>query len=791
LPQKTTASNQSAERGTPPGGLTAPVDTGRALRIAILTAIFPPDIGGPASHAADLAKDLRDRGHSVEVITLGSATRTLRRPGIVRYPRWWPWPLRIAAVASCLIRRRQSYELIYATGLHVDAAVGAVSARRPLVAKVVGDQVWERARRLSMTSATFDQFERERSRSVRVRMMRAARNWSLRRARAVTVPSRYLCGVVERWLGGTPRPTLIYNRVKVKDVPTDRRNRGDDLQVVFVGRLVEHKRIDVVLEGLSRTDRPRLEVVGDGPDRERLRRRAEELSLGDRVEFTGALDHDTVVKRLAAADLLVIASEYEGLPHVAVEALACGTPIASVDVGGVREVVAHGTNGLIVESRTPDAFASVFRLLQDDGMLRRRLAASTRTTAARWRFERTVDELESLFRTVIRQKPRAVFLGKVEIDDPVPETSLKRLRVIGTWFAAKVLADGVPRRRDVGGTRVLTFPWTRFGPLSSVAYYALGPLVAVWLAAHRGPSVVVCQSPFEAFGCVIARRCVPPGLRPLLVVEVHGDWRASSRYYGGRLRTWIGPIADRVAVWTLRRADRVRVISDWLADRVREAGFRGALDQFPTFTDYTAFLEAPLRPPPDEPCVAFVGSASPVKGLDVLLVAWAHAARAVPGARLSIVGGGPLLDAARSQARRLGFDSRVAFLGPLSSDGVREVLDRSTCLVLPSRSEGMGRVILEAYLRARPVIATAVGGVPELVEEGRSGFLVQPDDPNALSNALIRMLSNLDQARAMGDEARSTAAARDPASQFEAGYAQIARWVTDARSRSAPGRAER
>jgi glycosyltransferase involved in cell wall biosynthesis len=339
------------------------------------------------------------------VITLGSATRTLRRPGIVRYPRWWPWPLRMAAVASRLTRRRQSYDLIYATGLHVDAAIGAMSARRPLVAKVVGDQVWERARRQSLTSATFDQFEREGSRSVRVRMMRAVRNWSLRRARAVTVPSRYLCGVVERWLGGKPQPTVIYNRVKIKNVPTDRRDHGGDLHVVFVGRLVEHKRIDVVLEALSLTDRSRLEVVGRGPDLERLRRRAEDLSLGDRVTFMGALDHETVLERLACADVLVLSSEYEGLPHVAVEALACGTPIASVDVGGVREVVEHETNGLIVEARTPAAFAAAFLRLQGDVTLRRRLASSSRTTAAEWRFDRTTDELESLFRTVVSSKP--------------------------------------------------------------------------------------------------------------------------------------------------------------------------------------------------------------------------------------------------------------------------------------------------------------------------------------------------------------------------------------------------
>jgi glycosyltransferase involved in cell wall biosynthesis len=367
----------------------------------MLTSIFPPDIGGPATHAADLAEDLRDRGHSVAVVTLGEGSRRTTRPGIVRYPRRWPWPVRMAAVACWLLLRRRRYDVIYATGLHLEAAIGAVLARRPYVAKVVGDPVWERARRLSLTSATFEEFDGEGSRSARVQMMRAARNWSLRRARAVTVPSRYLCRVVERWLGGQPQPTVIYNRARSKDGPTPPWSGRRDLHLVFIGRLVEHKRVDVILEAVARVEATVLEIIGDGPDRRRLRRRAQELSLGARVRFMGSLNHEAVLERLAAADLLVLASEYEGLPHVAVEALACGTPIASVDVGGVREVIVDRSTGLIVESRTPSAFAAVFRQLQDDTVLRRRLAASTRALAAEWRFERTSDEVESLLRKVL------------------------------------------------------------------------------------------------------------------------------------------------------------------------------------------------------------------------------------------------------------------------------------------------------------------------------------------------------------------------------------------------------
>jgi teichuronic acid biosynthesis glycosyltransferase TuaC len=182
----------------------------------------------------------------------------------------------------------------------------------------------------------------------------------------------------------------------------DARNLGSiPSPVVCIGRLVDYKRVDVILEAVARVEATALEVIGDGPERERLCRRAQELSLGARVRFAGSLEHEAVLERLAAADLLMLASEAEGLPHVAVEALACGTPIASVHVGGVREVIVDRSSGLIVESRTPSAFAAVFRQLQDDTLLRRRLAASTRALAAEWRFERTSDEVESLLREVL------------------------------------------------------------------------------------------------------------------------------------------------------------------------------------------------------------------------------------------------------------------------------------------------------------------------------------------------------------------------------------------------------
>jgi glycosyltransferase involved in cell wall biosynthesis len=129
------------------------------MRVVIVTGIFPPDIGGPATHAGDLQDELAGRGHTAIVVSLTDSPHVDERADLVRYPRRWPWPLRLVAVTWWLVRHRRTYDVVYATGLHPAATAGARLARRPVVAKVVGDPAWERARRLGLLTTAFDEFQ--------------------------------------------------------------------------------------------------------------------------------------------------------------------------------------------------------------------------------------------------------------------------------------------------------------------------------------------------------------------------------------------------------------------------------------------------------------------------------------------------------------------------------------------------------------------------------------------------------------------------------------------------------
>jgi glycosyltransferase involved in cell wall biosynthesis len=141
--------------------------------------------------------------------------------------------------------------------------------------------------------------------------------------------------------------------------------------------------------------------------------------------------------------------------------------------------------------------------------------------------------------------------------------------------------------------------------------------------------------------------------------------------------------------------------------------------------------------------VLFVGNLVAVKGVDVLLKAWSRlAAAGVLGSedRLAIVGDGPERGRLQAQAEALGLGPRVAFAGAVAFAEVPRWMAASDVLCLPSRSEGTPNVVVEALASGVPVVATRVGGVPELVRQGENGLLVPPEDAPALAEALASAL---------------------------------------------------
>jgi glycosyltransferase involved in cell wall biosynthesis len=163
----------------------------------------------------------------------------------------------------------------------------------------------------------------------------------------------------------------------------------------------------------------------------------------------------------------------------------------------------------------------------------------------------------------------------------------------------------------------------------------------------------------------------------------------------------------------------------------------------------------PPLPLPGVARLAVVGRLISIKGHDVLLHALALARHDVPGVTLEIAGDGALEADLKATVTELALDDIVTFLGRVERIG--EVFERAEVVVVPSLGEGFGMVALEAMERGRPVIASAVGGLPEIVQDGRSGLLVPPSDVEQLADAVRALAPNHARAAAFGDSGRARA----------------------------------
>lgn len=161
-----------------------------------------------------------------------------------------------------------------------------------------------------------------------------------------------------------------------------------------------------------------------------------------------------------------------------------------------------------------------------------------------------------------------------------------------------------------------------------------------------------------------------------------------------------------------------------------------------------------------DPRLLCVGRLIPIKGHLVLLRALAQARSRVPGVTLDVAGRGPLEPALKSYARELGLAEAVRFLGFVSP--VQRAIEDAAIVVVPSLGEGFGMVALEAMERARPVIASAVGGLPEIVADGETGLVVPSGDAEALAEAIVALAGDLERSAEMGRAGRERALAEFP-----------------------------
>jgi colanic acid/amylovoran biosynthesis glycosyltransferase len=325
-------------------------------------------------------------------------------------------------------------------------------------------------------------------------------------------------------------------------------------------------------------------------------------------------------------------------------------------------------------------------------------------------------------------------------------------------------------------------PWSRHTLGAQLHWLRRSPkaYLSAWAGALRG----TLGSPgFFLRACVV----VPLGARIALDARTHNVTRLHAHYATHpALACWV---ASRLTglPWSMTvHAHDITVDTTMLAEKARDAEFIVAIsERNADIVQRVAGADAEvhivhcgvdlerLRARPAEPraprdpfVLCCVASLEEYKGHEHLLRAVALLVDSGVDVRLLLVGGGDRERPLRALARRLGIDARITFLGPLDRDAVAVQLHRADAFVLASvvtrsgKCEGIPVALMEAMACELPVVATTVGGVAELVEDGRNGLLVTPGDPVALQDALRRLAGRPALARRLGSAGRVTVGVR-------------------------------
>lgn len=367
------------------------------MRIVIATGIFPPDIGGPATYSALLARELPKRNIGVSVVTYGSsfAKASEDKPSVIS--RKIPKGLRHLVYFFVCFMKALRADIVFAqdpVSAGLPALCASRLARRQFVVRVAGDYAWEQATQRYGVRDSIDDFQ-TKTYSRRVERLRRIQRLVVRRADLVITPSKYFQKLVQGWTNRQERVRVIYNGIELPilgrpDLPTEVRPP----EILFsAGRLVPWKGFGALIELMKELPEWELRIAGEGPEQHELKVESEKLKVADRVTFLGAVSREKIWEELQNARVFALNTSFESFSYQVVEAMWAGAPAVTTNIGNLAEIIENGKEGILVEPDNRAELLSAIRRLDEDVGFRAAVIKAAREKAKQFSIQRTIENL--------------------------------------------------------------------------------------------------------------------------------------------------------------------------------------------------------------------------------------------------------------------------------------------------------------------------------------------------------------------------------------------------------------
>ena len=384
-------------------------------KITIAAGSFWPEIGGPSSYLKAILPKLKDGGFEVDLVVRSKKSRYLEDAAldyrIHRLKDWPGKPVNYLRYFLKLLKVAKSSDIIYSQG-PVSSGYPSYLAnkflKKKFIVKITGDYAWEN---YSLKNEIIDVLEFQNKKIFgKFNALRKIQKKVCQAADKIVVPSKFLAKVAGYWGVKDENIEVIYNGIDFKPLALGKEKARKEIGIsgniiLSVGRLVPWKGfkmlIKIMPELIKEYNFVRLVIVGDGPEMEVLETIKNNLGLHNKVYLVGAKSQEELKTYLAAADMFVLNTAYEGFSHQILEAMAAGVPLITTNSGGNSELIKQGENGFMVkyndELNLTEAIRGVFNY-QD---IREKFIEEGKKTARKFTVGKMAEETLNLFNSLL------------------------------------------------------------------------------------------------------------------------------------------------------------------------------------------------------------------------------------------------------------------------------------------------------------------------------------------------------------------------------------------------------